>query len=170
MGFNYGYNRNKMEKEFAEIAVICREDGMSEEKIESIHRLLLDILNNDRRYYTHSQAYDGLQFMDGNEADEGCSPLLDKFQEQLSSVQVEICEWNRMAWIEDIDTPEIVVWLKSLKDDDIFMLTLIVVDGLKQTEVAKILGKHDSAISRKMKRLRNSLEKVLPDWLKKRLV
>lgn len=165
---NYGYNRKKMEEEFAEIAAICREDGMPEENIEAIHRMMLDMLNNDRRFYRHTQPYDGLQFADGDEADEGRSPLLDKFSEQLSVRQVEICEWDRMAWIDDIDTPEIVVWLKCLNDDDIFMLTLLVVDGMRQREVAKILEKHDSAISRKMKRLRESLTKVLPEWLKER--
>lgn len=170
MGYinNYGYNRKKMEKEFAEIAAICRADGMPEESIEAIHRLLLDILNNDRRFYVHTQSYDGLQFADGDESEEGRSPLLDKFTEQLSIIQIEICEWDRMAWLDDIDTPEISIWLKSLGDDDIFMLTLLVVDGLKQTEVAKVLDKYDSAISRKMKRLRKSLTKVLPEWLKKR--
>lgn len=172
MGYinNYGYNRKKMEKEFAEIAAICRADGMPEESIEAVHRLLLDILNNDRRFYVHTQSYDGLQFADGEEAEEGRLPLLDKFTDQLSVIQVEICEWQRMAWLDDIDTPEIVIWLKSLSDDDIFMLTLLVVDGMKQTEVAKALEKHDSAISRKMKRLRKSLAKVLPEWLKKRYV
>lgn len=168
MGFNYGYNRKKMEEEFAEIAVICREDGMPEEDIEAIHRLMLDILNNDRRFYVHTQAYDGLQFADGDEVDEGRSPLLDKFGERLSVFQAGICEWDRLAWIDDIDTPEIVIWLKSLKEDDIFMLTLLVVDGMKQREVARVLEKHDSAISRKMKRLRESLTKVLPEALKKR--
>jgi DNA-directed RNA polymerase specialized sigma24 family protein len=168
MGYinNYGYNRKKMEKEFAEIAAVCREDGMPEEDIEVIHRLMLDILNNDRRFYVHTQSYDGLQFADGDEADEGRSPLLDKFGEQLSVRQAEICEWDRLAWIDDIDTPEIVIWLKSLSEDDLFMLTLLIVDGMRQREVAKVLEKHDSAISRKVKRLRESLTKVLPERLK----
>lgn len=167
MGFHYGYNRKKMEEEFAKIAAVCRAEGMPEEKIEMIHRLLLDILNNDRCFYVHTQSYDGLQFADGEEAEEGRSPLLDKFADRLSVVQMEICEWQRMDWIEDIDTPEIVIWLKSLDEEDILMLTLIVVDGMKQREVARALEKHDSAISRKMKRLRESLEKVLPERLKR---
>lgn len=167
MGFNYGFNRKKMEKEFAEMAAVCRADGMPEENIETIHRLLLDMLNNDRRFYAHTQSYDGLQFADGDEADEGRLPLLDKFQKQLSVEQMEICEWGYMSWLDDIDTPEIMVWLKSLGNDDIFMLTLLVVDGMKQTEVAKMLEKHDSAISRKMKQFRKNLKKVLPDELKK---
>lgn len=167
MGFNYGLNRKKMEKEFAEIATICRADGMSEEKIEMVHRLMLDILNSDRRFYTHTQSYDGLQFSEEDKTNEGCSPLLGKFREQLSVVQMDICEWGYMDWLDDIDTPEISVWVKSLDADDIFMLTLLVVDGMKQAEVAKVLDKYDSAISRKMKRLRESLAKVLPERLKR---
>lgn len=172
MGYinNYGYNRRKMEEEFAEIAVTCRAEGMSEEKIEMIHRLLLDMLNNDRCFYTHTQSYDGLQFADGGDADESCLPLLGKFQEQLSVVQVEICKWGYMDWLQDIDTPEISIWLESLDKGDILMLTLLVVDDMRQAEVAKVLEKHDSAISRKVKHLRKSLAKVLPEELKRRYI
>lgn len=80
MGYinNYGYNRKKMEIEFTKIAAICREDGVSEENIEAIHRQMLDDLNNERRFYRHTQPYDGMRFTDGDEVDEGRSPLLDK--------------------------------------------------------------------------------------------
>lgn len=170
MGFNYGYSRKKMEGEFAKVSAICQKNGMPEDTIEAIYHMMLDDLNNDRRFYVHTQTYNGLQFADGNETNEGNSPLLNKFVDQCSVPQAEICEWSRMAWIDDIDTPEIAVWLKSLDEDDILILTLIVVDQMKQTEVAKVLRKHDSSISRKMKRLRKSLEKILPEWLKKKYI
>ncbi len=164
---NYGHNRKKMEEEFTEIAAICQAEGMPEENIEAIHRLMLDILNSDQRFYVHTVSYDELSFADGDETEEGRSPLLDKFQEQLSVNQMEICEWGYMDWLQDIDTPDISIWLKSLSEKDILILTLLVVDDMKQTEVAKVLEKHDSTISRKMKRLRESLAKVLPEELKR---
>lgn len=162
----YWQNRGKMEGEFTEIAKLGLKGNMSEENIEAIHELMLEDMNNDRRFFKHTQPYDAA-FADGDEAEEGCSPLLDKFMEQLSVVQPEICEWGRTMWLEDIDTPEICEWLKSLKEAEVSMLTLLVADGMKQTEVAKVLEKHDSAISQKMKQFRKSLEKVLPEQLKK---
>lgn len=128
---------------------------------------MLDILNNDRRFYVHTLSYDGLEDEDGNGMDNARLLLFSKFIERFSVHQSEICKWGRLAWIDDIDTPEIIIWLKSLNEDDIFMLTLLVVDGMRQREIAQVLEKHDSAISRKMKHLRKSLTKVLPEQLKK---
>lgn len=167
-GFNYGYHRDKMEKEFAQIVATCRAEGVSEDMIELIHRIMLDELNNDRRYYNHAQSYDGMKFLDDSDSSVDKNPLLEDYLEQFSTPQVEISEWSYTSWLEDLDTPEIITWFRTLSDEDILLLTLLVVDGLRQTEAAKILGKHDSAISRKMRALRESLTKVLPKRLKKK--
>ncbi len=167
---NYAHNRKIMEKGFAKTEVICRENGMLEESIEEIYCMDLALLNNDRRFYTHTQSYDGAQFADGGETNEGHSPLLGKFQEQLSVAQAEICGWSRMSWIEDLDTEEVILWVKGQTEKNLELLTLIVVDGLKQTEVAKMWKVSDAAISKRMKKMKKSLEKVLPEWLKKKYV
>lgn len=169
-GYNYGYNRSKMEQEFEKIAANCRAEGMPEDKIAAIHRIMLDELNSDRKFYIHTLSYDGLQFPDGDRAEDGASPLLKDYLEQFSVAQTEISAWGRFSWLDDIETPEIIVWLQSLGESDILLLTLLVVDGMRQTEAAKVLGKHGSAISRKLKQLRKSLEKVLPEWIKKQYI
>lgn len=166
MGFNYGYGRKKMEEEFAEIKAVCRKEGMSEESIEEIRRMMLDELNSNRRFYRHTQPLDGLQFADGEEAEEERSPLLDKFLGRLSVTQGEIYEWGRMDWIEDLDTVETIVWVKEQSEKDIELLTLLSVDGLKQKEVAGMWNVSPTAISKRMKKIRESLAKVLPEWLK----
>lgn len=166
--FNYGYARNKMEKEFAHIAAVCRAEGIPEDTIELIHRILLDELNSDRRYRTHTQSYDALQFPDGEGASVDNNPLVNKYLESFSAPEAQIWKWA--GWIEDLDTPEIIVWAQSLSEADRQLLTLLAMDGLKQTEAAKILEKQDSAISRKMKHLRESLVKVLPEWLRRKYI
>lgn len=165
MAFNYGYARNKMEQEFAQIAAVCRAEGMPEDTIEIIHRILLYELNSNRKFFNHTLSYDGMKFPNGENTSIDNNPLLENYLEQFCTPQVEIWEWA--GWIEDLDTPEIIVWAQGLNEIDRRLLTLLIEDGLKQTEVAKILKKHDSAISRKMKQLRESLEKVLPERLRK---
>ena len=96
------------------------------------------------------------------------NPLVNKYLESFSSPEVQIWKWA--GWVEDLDTPEIIVWAQSLNETDHLLLTLLIESSLKQTEVAKILEKHDSAISRKMKHLRESLEKVLPERLKQKYI
>ena len=164
-GFNYGYARNIMEQEFAQIAVVCRAEGIPEDTIELIHHIMLDELNSNRRFQTHTQSYDSLRFPGEENTSVDKNPLMDKYLESFSVVQVEIWEWA--GWIEDLDTPEIIMWAQSLNETDHLLLTLLAMDGLKQTEAAKILERHGSAISRKMKQLRESLEKVLPERLRK---
>lgn len=167
-GFNYGYARNKMEQEFTVIAATCRAEGIPEDTIELIHRIMLDELNNSRRFYTHTQSYDSLQFPNDESTSVDRNPLTDKYMKNFSAPQVEIWEWG--GWIEDLDTPEVIVWVRGLDEIDRQLLTLLAMDGLNQTEAAKILEKHDSAISRKMKQLRKSLAKVLPEWIKKQYI
>lgn len=169
-GYNYGYHRKKMEEEFEKIAAVCRAEGIAEDTIGTIHRILLDELNSNRKFYTHTQSYDGLQFPDGEKADEGQSPLLKNYLDKFSVTQGEISEWGRYGWIEDIELPELAIWVRSLDEGDILLLTLMVVNQMKQTEIARLLGKHDSAISRKMRKFRESLTKILPEWLKREYI
>lgn len=154
-----------MEREFAQIVTVCRAEGIPEDTIELIHRIMLDELNSNRKFQTHTQSYDSLRFPNEGDTSVDKNPLMDKYLESFSAVQVEIREWA--DWIEDLDTPEIIVWAQGLNEIDRRLLTLLIESSLKQTEVAKILKKHDSAISRKMKQLRESLEKVLPERLRK---
>lgn len=157
-----------MEQEFAQIAEVCRAEGIPEDTIELIHRILLDELNSDRRHCTHTQSYDALQFPDGEGASVDNNPLVNKYLESFSAPEVQIWKWA--GWIEDLDTPEIIIWAQSLSEADRWLLTLLAMDGLKQTEAARVLGRHGSAISRKMKQFRESLVKVLPEWLRRQYI
>ena len=157
-----------MEQEFAQIAEVCRAEGIPEDTIELIHRILLDELNSDRRHCTHTQSYDALQFPDGEGASVDNNPLVNKYLESFSAPEVQIWKWA--GWIEDLDTPEIIIWAQSLSEADRWLLTLLAMDGLKQTEAARVLGRHGYAISRKMKQFRESLGKVLPEWLRRQYI
>lgn len=161
MGFNYGKKRSEKEKEFEKIATICRDNGMTEINIENIHRLLLNELNSDRRYYTHTQSY-SVQFSGKEVAEESYSSLHKRFFDQFSTAQYGISEWERHSWVEDIDSPEIVSWLKTLPEHDIELLTLIM-EGMSQTEIAAMCGYSIPSISKRKKRIRDDLKKHLSE-------
>ena len=157
-----------MEKEFAQIAAVCRAEGIPEDTIELIHRILLDELNSERRHCTHTQSYDALQFPDGEGASVDNNPLVNKYLESLSAPEVQIWKWA--GWVEDLDTPEIIEWARCLNEADRQLLTLLAMDGLKQTEAAKILEKHDSAISGLIRQLWELFLNFLPEGLIKRYI
>ena len=152
MGFNYGKERYHTEKEFARFARACREAGMPEDAIAEMYQYDREALNSDRRYYTHTQPFDGAAFSGGDDEgyEEGRSPLYKNCLEQCS-VRLEIHYSGRYGW------------LKALSDDDLELLTLIVFDGRNQSEVAREWRRSEAAISKRMKRLRKSLEKLFSE-------
>lgn len=164
MGFNYGKERYRTEKEFARFAKTCREAGMPEGAIAEMYRYDREALNSDRRYYAHTQPFDDAVFSCGDDEgyEEGRSPLYKNCLEQCS-VQLEIHYSGRYGWLEDIDTPALILWLKALSDNDLELLTSIVFDGRNQSEVAREWHRSEAAISKRMKRLRKSLEKLFSE-------
>ncbi|MDE6664254.1 MAG: hypothetical protein K2K46_13060 [Lachnospiraceae bacterium] len=169
-GYNYGYNRKNLEDEFSEMEGACREAGMSEDRIKEIHRLLLDQLNSDRRYYTHTFSYDGLKFPNGDESGVDNNPLMKTCLNQFNAIPIEISDWRRTVWIEDLDSDEIIAWARALDEDDFQMITFLAVDCLNQTEIAKMWGVTVPAISKRKKRLAKELAQILPEWLKERYI
>lgn len=161
--FIYAYHRKIMEKKWEETAKICKEAEMSDQQISEIYRMWLDELNGDRRFANHTFSYD--------EEGEKILSSLSYSMYQSGMTQDEFSGCGRYSWIDDIATPEVVMWLKSLNNKtDIELLTLLVVDGLSQSEAAKKLGKCPSDISRRIKRLRKSLGKILPEYLKREYI
>ena len=122
----------------------------------------LDEVNVDRRFanYTFSFVEEGEKILSS----------LSYSMYQSGMTQDEFSGCGRYSWIDDIATPEIVMWLKSLNEIEIELLTMLVVDGLNQSEAAKKLGKCPSDISRRIKRLRKSLGKILPEYLKREYI
>ncbi|EOS23520.1 hypothetical protein C806_03026 [Lachnospiraceae bacterium 3-1] len=157
---SYYSKRKKMEKEFDWMEMHCLEAGMSVEAIEEIHRMLLDEVNNDRKYYRHNQSLDAATFSDEEELDESYSPLYKRYLERFSVQQCEISEWGFEDWIEDLDRTEIILWVKKITDKDKEILTYIMEGRLQKQEIADILGCSPSAISKHLKQMRKELGEI----------
>lgn len=179
MGFTCWREEAKKEAEKKYMVKICQNEHKPKEMIDAIKDMLDDEFKLNRAYYTHAQPYECYgatqdkmrgESEENDIIDEGRSPLLKKFQAQLSVTQVEICKWSRMSWIEDLDTGEVILWVKSQPEKNIELLTLVMVDGFNQTEVAEMWGVSDAAVSKRMKKIKASLEKVLPEGLKKKYI
>ena len=162
MGPKYASMRKKMEKEFEQMKQPCVEVNMPDEAIEEMHRIMLDEVNNDRKYYKHNAPLDIVASSENEKSDESWSPYYKQHLEQFSVCQPEISEWGRDAWIEDLDTPEIIVWAKGLSETDMEILTYLMVERLQKQEIAAILGYSPSTISRHLKRMEKELKKILP--------
>ncbi len=161
MAFYYQLERKIMEGKFKQTKQYCLEAGMSDEAIEEIHDLYLEELNNNRKYCTHNQSLTTVDSYGDEMSDESWSPLYKSHLEQFSVCQPEISEWGRYDWIDDLDTSEIIAWVKKLSDKDMEIATYLIEGSLKKKEIAENLGCSPSAISDHLNRMREKLGKIL---------
>ena len=86
------------------------------------------------------------------------SALMKKFLESVSRWD-DYTTASRYGWIEEVDDPSIYKQLQALRKADLELLTLIVVDGLSQTEIAAVLGCSPQNIFGRLKKIRKIFQK-----------
>lgn len=116
--------------------------------------------NRDRAFIIHTQPIESGCFSNGDEADEDQSPLFKKHLEALSVPMEELFTGDRYGWMEHLTDKRFAEINSALSQKDIELLTYIAVDGLSQAEVARELGISRAAVSKRLKRIREKLEKI----------
>ena len=149
MTFNYGAERKKFEKNWAETEVIYRKHGMSESAIREMREYDWDLFKAARIEAIHSQDI-GFQMDEEDDTDMMESPLLMKFLDQFTSQYDTHGSHNRHWWLEELSDPRFVAALPRLTEDDKELLTLIVVEGYTQEECAVKLHISQRGISYRM--------------------
>ena len=156
---NYQSMRKKMEKEFEWMKQCCLEENKSDEMIEEIHRMLLDELNSDRKYYNHNQSPDAVHSSKDKKPGKRWSSSYENRLKQSSVYLPEISEWGREDWIQDLDSKKKFLWIKQLSDMDKKILTYINEGKLLKKDIAKVLGCSRSTISKHLKKMGENWEK-----------
>ena len=159
MGYHYGLECRKFQVKWDKLHREYAMAGMSEAAIQEMRDFDWKELKRERIFRIHNQSLE-CSFADDETASEYNSPLINKQLEHLSVKQPEICEWNRLDWIEDIDTPEIVQQIKTLSKVDLEILSYMIVDGLSRAEISRELNVSRAAITKRLNRIKTVLEKV----------
>jgi len=161
MSFNNGLERRKFEAVWKKQRVYYAAEGMSEAAIEEMYQFDLSVFNSDRRYAEHTQGMPSQQFDDdGDTAGEDNSALLVKFFGAFTVMPQETSGADRYGWIDEIDSPELADALRQLSVQDKELLTLKAMEGYSWSEIAKKQGVSSSAISQRVKRIKNFLKKI----------
>lgn len=155
MSWNDGYERKKFEAKQKKLAEEYRKAGMTEEQIKAMYEYDFEQFKSDRTYRMHTQALQVEEF-DELDADESDNALIKHFENELTTSN-EDGEHSRYWWIEELDNAELAKKIKSLTKEQIELLTLVVVDGYDQTEIAKILNVNQSTISRRFEAIKKFL-------------
>ena len=139
MGFNYAEEKKKFETLWARLRREYRAAGMSDAAIQKMHDFDWEVFKQERIYRLHTQDL-GIGIFDEPSAEqEDKSALMKKFLESVSRWD-DYTTASRYGWIEEVDDPSIYKQLQALRKADLELLTLIVVDGFSQTEIAAVLG------------------------------
>jgi len=155
MSFNNALEHRKFEREWKNLQEQYREAGFSEEGINAMRVFDEEAYRSNRRYAEH---YQELPSEDIDEDDcESKTNLFIKF-ESLSVSFGENDFTSRYAWIDTVSDPKLASRLKALKGNDLELLTLIVVDGYSQPEIACALGCSQQNISLKIIRIKKFLK------------
>ena len=132
----------------------------TEAQIKEMYEFDLEQYKSDRRYHMHTQPFTSSDFDDG-EDDDSESTLLNKFFDELTVTIDSSSEQSRYWWIEEIDNPKLAETIKTLSPEQIELLTLVVIDGYGQTEIAEIMGVSQSAISQRFSTIKKILKTTL---------
>lgn len=156
MAWNNGLERKKFDAEQAKLAAECRAAGMTEEQIQQMYEFDLAAFNSNRRFAEHTQAFLESPFEDG---DEGQSPLYERFPEVLTVTMDVPTGSSRYGWIDEIDDPDLVDFLKALPERDIELITLIAFEDCTHQEAADQFGITRSGVTKRVEQLRKIFQK-----------
>lgn len=158
MEWNNAMKLSKFKKEQAKLRKEYLAAGMTEEQIKEMYEFDLEEYRRSRIEAMHTQELDfDSEDFDDKETD---NPLFKKYLEAIS-VTTDYSDSSRFGWIEAIENSNLASALKALPDDDLEVLTKWLIDGMSVTQIAVIVGKHRSNVSRQIDRIKNFLKLFL---------
>ena len=160
MSWNDGYERRKFEAKQKKQAEEYRALGMTEEQIQAMYEFDLEQYKSDRRHYSHTQSFIPDDFDEDEDDDEKLS-IFDKFKDVLTTSIEESGNKSRYWWVEEIENPDLVRSIRSLSTEQLELLTLVVIDGYGQAEIAELMKVSQSAISQRLATIKKILKGTL---------
>ena len=152
MSWNDAYERRKFKENQKKQAEEYRALGMTEEQIQAMYEFDLEQFRSDRRFYSHTQSLLPDTFDENEDNDEKLS-IFELFKNVFTTTIEEAECKSRYWWIEEINNSELYSIVIGLSNEQIELLTLIYVDRLSQSEVARIFNVSQAAISQRLKKI-----------------
>ena len=158
MSWNNAYEKRKFEEKQKKQAEKYRALGMTEEQIKEMYEFDYAQFKSERRFHMHTQSFEPDKF-DADEDDNEKLSIVEKFQDVLATTQDDSADKSRYWWIEEIENEMLSERVKKLSPEDLELITQNVIEGYSQTDLAKIYGISQKNISKKIKKIKNFLEK-----------
>lgn len=155
MGFNYAKEKRQFDLKWKQLQKEYTDAGMSLSAIEAMHSYDWEVFLSRRIYENHTQALPDT-YLSG-EINGKQSTLFKRF----SSLSVTFDEEDfagRYAWVNAIGNADLSAKLTKLHAKDIELLTAIVIEGHDQRELAEKWHCSQSAISQRLKKIKEFLK------------
>ncbi len=152
MGFNYGREKRRFDKEWEQLQKEYAAAGMEESDIARMKEFDWEWFCSRRTYENHNQA-----LPDEEDIEAGRTLLFQKFPELSADFEQQEFT-DRYAWLQEIEDEKLYQRLCRLGEKDLELLTLIVMESYTQAEVAKLWGCSRSAITQKVKKIQKYLQ------------
>lgn len=154
MSFYYAKEKREFDREWEQLRKEYEAAGMSEQTINALYDFDLQWFCSRRRFFNHTQSLPAESIEGDDSADQ--SSLIRKF----ASFSVGFDEsqmGGRYGWVENIENNQLLDKLRKLTADDLELLTLIVIEGYSQTEVAQMNGCARNTVCKKITRIKKYL-------------
>lgn len=154
MSFNYTREKRKFDQEWEQLHKEYAAAGMSEVAIAQMKAFDWGWFCSRRVYDDHTQAYPEESSYD----EDGRSTLFRKFA-ALSVAFEQGQAPGRYAWVETIGDERLYRQLRALSAADLELITLIAIEGYRQSDVARMWGCSRNVIYKRMQRIKKTLQR-----------
>lgn len=153
MSFHYAREKRKFDSEWEQLHKEYAAAGMSEAAISQMKAFDWGWFCSRRVYSDHTQPYPEESLYD----EEGRSTLFRKFT-ALSVACEQGQASDRYAWVETIEDERLYRQLRSLSTADLELITLIAMEGYRQSDVARMWGCSRNAIHKRIQKIKKILQ------------
>jgi hypothetical protein len=157
MYFNYAYEKNKFDEEWARLIVEYKNAGFDADSIAKMYEYDWELFKKRRIIAIREQPFPDENIDD--DSPHANSTLFIKFK-SLSCEFSEADFKDIFGWIQGLDNAELAGKLLALSDGDKELLTLWIIHQKTQTEIAKMRKCTKQSINGKIKRLKKFLRKI----------
>ena len=152
MTFNYTSEKRKFDNAWAKLAKTYAEAGMAPDAIKKMYEYDWKVFKAARIEALHTQEFIIPESVD-EDMSECESPLFERFQNILSSEYDTLGNHSRFWWIEELENPCLTIGIPLLTDDDKEILTLYLIEGFTEAEIAKRMDTYQVKISRRLRKI-----------------
>lgn len=158
MGFNCAREKAKFEREWEKLRAEYQAAGMSEDAIQKLYEYDWHCFCRNRAYARRAVQMPEVEIDDPN--DERRSALFKK-ETALSTSFDETAFRERYAWKDTLEDHRLLSTIRQLTDEDLELLTFIVLEGHIQNELANRWECSQAAIVCRMRKIKKLFQTAL---------